>query len=110
MNKYSTIVYNNYGKTRVPVTKDVGVQRFMPFDEVVYTGNEFRSELKGRFGTIAARVHGSQENFVVDYGDDAYVFHWTLLDHYRPNNREERAKMEQEVVYRRKRKRDEDES
>lgn len=82
---------------------------FMPFDEVVYTGEKFRQDLKGKVGIVTARVQRMDKRFVIDYGDDAYVFHQDLLDHYKPGTRDEKAKMDQEVYHRRKRKKDEDE-
>lgn len=75
---------------------------FMPFDNVQYAGEKLRSELRGKLGSICARVNGSDNTYVVDFGDGAYVMHESLLERFKPNTKEDMQKAEAEIYRRRK--------
>lgn len=75
---------------------------FMPFDQVQYSGEKHRSELRGKLGTICARVGGSKSSYVVDFGDSAYVMDESLLERFKAHTKEDIVKAEAEIYKRRK--------
>lgn len=74
---------------------------FMPFDSVQYCGEKLRSELGGSLGTICARVQGSKQSYVVDFGKDAYILDESLLVRAKKNTKDDVAKAEAEIYKRR---------
>ena len=59
--------------------------RFQPGDQVRYTGQAFRDELRDKkvsYGFVVIRVPSSN-SYVVDFGGHSFVLHESLLDNYR---------------------------
>lgn len=83
--------------------------RYRPFDQVSYSGEKYRSELRGKLGIISGRVDRSETSYVVDFGEDVYVLHESLMSPFQAINREEKTKAEQEIYLRRRPKKDEEE-
>jgi hypothetical protein len=84
------------------------MNKFMVFDKVNYVGEKFRGDLKNRIGVIAARVQLTQDSYVVDYGEDAFVLPGQVLTHWRAANSDEASKADNDI-YRRRRNKKEDE-
>ena len=82
------------------------VRLFFPFDEVQYCGDKLRGELRGKLGTICARVLGSKQSFVVSFGNDAYVMDESLLEKYDHSSKENAAKIAFDISKRRGKKND----
>jgi len=77
----------------------------MPGDLVNYIGKKFARELNTKMGEVCARVSGSPDSVVVEFGDDSYIMHHRNLKKYVPSP----GTKEPEVQVRRRRIRDEDE-
>ena len=81
---------------------------FMPFDTVQYCGDKLRSELGGSVGTICAKVQGSKQSYVVDFGKDAYILDESLLVRAKAHTKDDATKAEAEIYKRRSRKNDDE--
>lgn len=51
-------------------------------DKVVYVGDLHRAELGGAEGTVIAQVRNCEVELVVDFGEDAWVLHESLLQRF----------------------------
>jgi hypothetical protein len=72
--------------------------RFQPGDQVRYTGQEFRDELRDKkvsYGFVVIRVPNTN-SYVVDLGGHSYLLHDSLLDNFRHT---ESVKASTEVFY-----------
>jgi hypothetical protein len=65
---------------------------FMNGDKVSYVGSKFK--LAGKLGTVISRVQNCQEELIVDFGEDTYVMHESLLTRYNPSQIKEREEEE----------------
>ncbi len=81
---------------------------FRPFDKVTYCGEKFRGELRGKLGIINSRVQNSDTTYVVDFGDQAYIMSDSSLKLFQAKSREEHAKAEHEIYFKRRHKNDEE--
>jgi len=77
-------------------------------DKVIYVGSRFVGDINVKVGEVCARVQNAPEEFVVDFGGDAYVLRADHLQRWRPSAKDlKEGRHEPEIS--RKRKYDEDE-
>ena len=75
---------------------------FVPFDNVVYCGEKFRSELRNKVGIVLAKVANSTSGYVVDFDTASYVLPETAINHWRSKSKDEQSKIEEQIYKARK--------
>jgi hypothetical protein len=82
--------------------KNMSKRPFVPFDDVVYCGEKFRSELRNKVGIVLSKVQNSTNTYVVDFDTASYVLTDDSINHWRSRSREEQSKVEKEIYKARK--------
>ena len=75
---------------------------FVPFDNVVYCGEKFRSELRNKVGIVLAKVANSTSGYVVDFDTASYVLPETAINHWRSKSKDEQSEIEEQIYKARK--------